>query len=82
MFQEDYEKRSRSDKNLFSEVLNDLLYQCYICRKSFDRNAIMIRSKIIFPIGTGHFPSRMKMASSLSPRAQNGTTSASTRRLL
>ena len=26
MFQEDYEKRSRSDKNLFLEVLNDLLY--------------------------------------------------------
>lgn len=44
MFQEDYEKRSRSDKNLFSEVLNDLLYQCYICRKSYDRKSKIFRA--------------------------------------
>ena len=44
MFQEDYEKRSRSDKNLFSEVLNDLLYQCYICRKSYDRKSQIFRA--------------------------------------
>ena len=43
MFQEEYEKLSRSDRTLFSETVNDLLYQCYIVRKSYDRKSKMFR---------------------------------------
>lgn len=43
MFQEDYEKMSRSDRELFSETINDLLYQCYIVRRSYDRKTKMFR---------------------------------------
>ncbi len=44
MFQEEYEKMSRGDRNLFSETLNDLLYQCFIVRKSYDRKSKMFRA--------------------------------------
>ena len=43
MFQEEYEKLSHSDRTLFSETVNDLLYQCYIVRKSYDRKSKMFR---------------------------------------
>ncbi len=43
MFQEDYEKMSRSDREIFSETINDLLYQCYIVRRSYDRKTKMFR---------------------------------------
>ena len=43
MFQEEYEKLSHSDLTLFSETVNDLLYQCYIVRKSYDRKSKMFR---------------------------------------
>ena len=43
MFQEEYEKLSHSDRILFSETVNDLLYQCYIVRKSYDRKSKMFR---------------------------------------
>ena len=43
MFQEEYEKLSHSDRTLFSETFNDLLYQCYIVRKSYDRKSKMFR---------------------------------------
>ena len=43
MFQEEYEKLSHSDRTLFSETVNDLLYQCYIVRKSYDRKSKMLR---------------------------------------
>ncbi len=44
MFQEEYEKMSRGDRNLFSETVNDLLYQCFIVRKSYDRKSKMFRA--------------------------------------
>lgn len=44
MFTEDYDKMSRSDKNLFSQTLNDLLYQCFIVRKEYDRKSKMFRA--------------------------------------
>lgn len=43
MFQEEYEKMSRSDREIFAETVNDLLYQCYIFRKSYDRKTKMFR---------------------------------------
>ena len=43
MFQEEYEKLSHSERTLFSETVNDLLYQCYIVRKSYDRKSKMFR---------------------------------------
>jgi hypothetical protein len=44
MFVEEYEKMSRGDRSLFSETVNDLLYQCYIVRKSYDRKSRMFRA--------------------------------------
>lgn len=44
MFQEKFEKMSRSDRELFAETVNDLLYQCYIVRKSYDRKTKMFRT--------------------------------------
>ena len=44
MFQEEFEKMSRSDRELFAETVNDLLYQCYIVRKSYDRKTKMFRT--------------------------------------
>lgn len=44
MFQEEFEKMSRSDRELFTETVNDLLYQCYIVRKSYDRKTKMFRT--------------------------------------
>lgn len=43
MFQEEIEKMSRSDRNLFSETVNDLLYQCFITRKVYDRKSHMFK---------------------------------------
>lgn len=43
MFQEEYEKLSHADKMQFSSTVNDLLYQCYIVRKSYDRKTKMFR---------------------------------------
>lgn len=43
MFQEEYEKLTHSDKALFSETVNDLLYQCFIVRKIYDRKSKMFR---------------------------------------
>lgn len=44
MFQDDYEKMSRGDRSLFAATLNDLLYQCYILRKTYDRKSKMFRA--------------------------------------
>lgn len=44
MFQEEFEKMSRSDRELFAETVNNLLYQCYIVRKSYDRKTKMFRT--------------------------------------
>ena len=43
MFQEEYEKLTHGDKAMFSETVNDLLYQCFIVRKSYDRKTKMFR---------------------------------------
>lgn len=43
MFQEDYEKMSRNDRALFAETVNDLLYQCFLVRRSYDRKSKMFR---------------------------------------
>lgn len=43
-FQEEYEKMSRGDRALFSEAVNDLLFQCYIVRKTYDRKSKMFRA--------------------------------------
>lgn len=37
MFQEDYEKLTRGEQRQFEDAVNDLLYTCFIVRKSFDR---------------------------------------------
>lgn len=37
MFQEDYEKLTRGEQKQFEDAVNDLLYTCFIVRKSFDR---------------------------------------------
>lgn len=37
MFQEDYEKLTRGERRQFEDAVNDLLYTCFIVRKSFDR---------------------------------------------
>lgn len=43
MFQEEIEKMSHSDRALFSETVNDLLYQCFIPRKIYDRKSHMFK---------------------------------------
>ncbi|MBQ8141952.1 MAG: DUF4194 domain-containing protein [Bacilli bacterium] len=45
MFTEEYEKLSRGDRTLFSEVVNDLLFQCYIVRRGYDRKSKMFRAE-------------------------------------
>lgn len=37
MFQEDYEKLTRGEQRQFEDAVNDLLYTCFMVRKSFDR---------------------------------------------
>jgi len=37
MFQENYEKLTRGEQRQFEDAVNDLLYTCFIVRKSFDR---------------------------------------------
>lgn len=37
MFQEAYEKLTRGEQRQFEDAVNDLLYTCFIVRKSFDR---------------------------------------------
>lgn len=37
MFQEYYEKLTRGEQRQFEDAVNDLLYTCFIVRKSFDR---------------------------------------------
>ena len=44
MFQAEFENMSRRDRELFAETVNDLLYQCYIVRKSYDRKTKMFRT--------------------------------------
>ncbi len=44
MFQEEYEKLSRGERSQFSEVVNDLLYECFIPRKLYDRKASMFKA--------------------------------------
>ncbi len=44
MFQEDYDKLTRGEKTQFAEVLNDLLYECFIPRKLYDRKSSMFKA--------------------------------------
>lgn len=44
MFLEDFEKLTRSEKALFSEAVNDLLYQCFIVRRIYDRKMKMFKT--------------------------------------
>lgn len=44
MFTEDYEKLTRGERTQFSEALNDLLYECFIVRKSYDRKSKMFKA--------------------------------------
>ncbi len=44
MFQEEIEKMSRSDRAIFSETVNNLLYQCFITRKIYDRRSHMFKA--------------------------------------
>lgn len=41
MFEEKFKSLSRSDKQQFSEVVSDLLYQCYVTRRIYDRKSHM-----------------------------------------
>jgi len=43
MFEEEYKKLSSGDRNLFSKAVSDLLYSCYIVRKTYDRKSRMFK---------------------------------------
>lgn len=43
MFEEEYNKLSRGDRNLFSQVVCDLLYEVYIVRRNYDKKAKMFK---------------------------------------
>ena len=45
MFVEDYEKLSRGERTQFSETLNDLLYQCFIVRRNYDKKSKMFKAE-------------------------------------
>lgn len=44
MFQEEFEKMSRGDRTIFSQTVNDLLYQCFIVRKNYDVKSKMFKA--------------------------------------
>lgn len=44
MFQEELEKMSRGDRSMFTETVNDLLYECFIVRKSYDKKSHMFKA--------------------------------------
>ncbi len=50
MFEEEYEKLSRGEQNQFQEVLSNLLYHCFIVRRSFDKptNTFKINPNYLF----------------------------------
>ena len=50
MFIEEYEKLSRGEQNQFKEVVNTLLFRCFLVRKSFDKvsNMSKISSSYLF----------------------------------
>lgn len=41
MFVEEFEKLSRGEQNQFKNIVNDVLYKCFIVRKSFDKQSNM-----------------------------------------
>lgn len=44
MFEEEYEKLTRSDKALFGATVNNLLYECYITRRLYDKKTRMFKA--------------------------------------
>lgn len=44
MFEEEYEKLTRSDKALFGAAVNNLLYECYITRRLYDKKTRMFKA--------------------------------------
>ena len=55
MFTEEYQQLSRGDKNLFSEAVNRLLYECYIVRRNYDRKAKMFKTDATYLFIERHF---------------------------
>lgn len=55
MFQEDFEKLSRGEQRQFEDAINDLLYTCFIVRKSFDRTTNMSKISPTYLFIERHF---------------------------
>lgn len=55
MFQEDFEKLSRGEQRQFEDAINDLLYTCFIVRKSFDRATNMSKISPTYLFIERHF---------------------------
>ncbi len=55
MFTEEYEKLSRGDRNLFSEAINRLLYECYIIRRDYDRKSRMFKTDATYLFIERHY---------------------------
>ncbi len=55
MFTEEYDQLTRGDKNLFSEAVNRLLYECYIVRRNYDRKAKMFKSDATYIFIERHY---------------------------
>ena len=55
MFQEDFEKLSRGEQRQFEDAVNDLLYTCFIVRKSFDRATNMSKISPVYLYIERHF---------------------------
>ena len=55
MFQEEYDKLTRGEKNQFSESINALLYREFILRKSYDRKSQMFKADPVYLFLERHF---------------------------
>lgn len=55
MFQEEYDKLTRGEKNQFSEAVNELLYKEFILRKVYDRKSMMFKADPTYLFLERHF---------------------------
>ncbi len=55
MFQEEYDKLTRGEKNQFSEAINELLYKEFILRKAYDRKSQMFKADPTYLFIERHF---------------------------
>lgn len=55
MFQEEYEKLTQGDKTLFSQAVNDLMFDCFVNRRVYDRKTRMFKINPDFVFIERHF---------------------------